>query len=72
MAQPDHIFYDLLTRVGNRGTYQTVTLTIIYLINFIGSSVFFINPYLFYQQTFICNGNQSSHCTNYVCGLPSN
>ena len=36
----------------------------------LAASSFFINPYLFYQQPYLCNGVQSTHCTQHVCSLP--
>jgi hypothetical protein len=36
----------------------------------VGSSTFFVNAYLFYQQPFSCNGVQSPSCTQHVCTLP--
>ena len=64
------VFYDLLTRVGSKGTYQKYALFIVYCINIIGSATFFVNPFLFYQKPYTCNGVQSVHCTNFVCSLP--
>ena len=56
--------------MGNDGKYQTRVALIVYSIALIASSSFFINPYLFYQQPYQCNGVQSAHCTQHVCSLP--
>lgn len=60
----------MLSRVGNNGLYQKVALLIILGICTIGSSSFFVNTYLFYQNPYLCNGVQSAQCTQHVCSLP--
>jgi hypothetical protein len=69
-SRDPRVYYNLLTRVGSEGAYQRHTICIFVLIGLIASSTFFINTYLFYQQQYVCNGHQSSHCDTYVCSLP--
>ena len=40
------------------------------MISLLGSSTFFVNTYLFYQEPYICKGVSSTACTQYVCNLP--
>jgi len=40
------------------------------MISMLGASSFFINPYIFHQDTYQCPKIVSSNCNNYVCGLP--
>ena len=56
MSDEGRIFYELLGRVGKDGAYQTRLSIIVYFLALIASSSFFINPYLFYQQPYLCNG----------------
>ena len=70
MEDKNKIFSELLERVENDGKYQQRISLIIYTISMLAASSFYINPYLFYQQPYQCNGVQSTHCTQHVCSLP--
>jgi hypothetical protein len=48
------VFYSLMERVGNRGTYTANVFKIFLILDLIGSSTFFINPFLFYQDPYVC------------------
>ena len=38
------VYYDILTRVGNHGPYQTKSILIFLLISLLGSSTFLLTP----------------------------
>jgi MFS family permease len=69
-SNDNRVYYNLLSRVGNEGPYQRKAMCIFVLIGIVTTSTFFVNPYLFYQQPYICRGQQSSSCNRYVCSLP--
>ena len=60
----------MLARVGNNGKYQVLATWIFFFITLLGSSSFFVIPFLFYKPPYLCNGTQSPTCYRYVCSLP--
>ena len=52
--QDNRVAQWLLSRVGNQGKYQQLSLTIFLVISLLGSSTFFVNTYLFYQPPYKC------------------
>jgi hypothetical protein len=47
-------FYNLLVRVGAIGKYQYISLIIWSIICMLSASAIFFNPFLFYQNPYVC------------------
>jgi hypothetical protein len=65
----ERIYFGLLKRVGSYGDYQKNILGIFSLVSGLGAATFFINPYLFFQDPYVCEDG-ISNCQQYVCSLP--
>jgi amino acid transporter len=67
----NRIYYRLLKRVGLEGKYQLTLTRIIFTITMLSGSTFFIVPFLFYQDEYVCN-DYDGDCNKMVCALPVN
>jgi hypothetical protein len=55
--------------VGLEGNYQKNFMRVIFLISLISASTFFVVPFLFYQNNYVCP-NYDGDCNQLVCSLP--
>lgn len=69
-AANDRIYFSMLEKVGTIGRYQYLLMTFIFIVGMQASSCFLVNPYLFYEQPFLCPQG-TKDCKEYVCGLPA-
>lgn len=65
----DRVYFSMLEKVGTLGRYQVLLMTFIFIVGMQASACFLVNPYLFYEQEFVCPADIKD-CREHVCALP--
>jgi hypothetical protein len=50
--------------------YQRLLIVLLCTISILSASNFFVNPYLFYQDPYLCPDLSTKDCSKFVCSLP--
>lgn len=65
-------YFDLMIKVGTKGTYQRNVFCIFFLNWFIAGILIMQTQFLFLNHEIDCKGNGlvTNNCSDYVCSLP--
>ena len=65
----ERVFFNLLSKVGTIGKYQTITVVFWSIVSYLCGGLMFIVPFLLYQDPYDCGDLLTSNCKETVCAM---